>query len=251
MTHAARDEKDAAARGEDPTTAAPSVRFATTVAPDRLAGAALLALAGCKTVVVATAYATDIARVAAGETLPADLRLALQLSSEEDCIEHGEAIAAAYATAFSEVSLGTCERIDFDMFLTLEVVTDFLPVTAEAQPPARPIALGARATEAGIEVLFLANPDASRAVWDALPEDLTEFQTFKVEPELFAVIQNDGDGPAVFTINAVFADDVPWPGEHTLTLDRREQAALQLSDVSNRAFGAHGEAVTIAVMKPD
>ena len=109
-----------------------------------------------------------------------------------------------------------------------------------------PFSIGVRGEGKAYHVSYLTNPAGARAIWDALPEEMTQYQTYKLEPLLSAVLNNDLRETVSITTDDVYADGAPVQGTATRDLPRRDQIELVMSDVTNAAFGTVANASHIA-----
>ena len=75
---------------------------------------------------------------------------------------------------------------------------------------------------------------------------MTQYQTYKLEPLLSAVLNNDLRETVSITTDDVYADGAPVQGTATRDLPRRDQIELVMSDVTNAAFGTVANASHIA-----
>ena len=87
-----------------------------------------------------------------------------------------------------------------------------------------------------VDVTIMIDPDFPKSVWDDLPEEMIQYQTFKLDMTLTATLNNDLRSPVLITTDDVFADGAPVQGTATRELARRAQINIKLSDVSTTAL---------------
>lgn len=207
--------------------------------------AALFMLASCKTHVSSTLFTSDIIAATNDEKTTAPLVFTMKTNSS-DCVKGAEELVSAVKRQMPDVEFIGCEDIEFEEFARFRVQAEILAFNNV--PPVPSQAFGIGVTEFANEyfVYYLKNPEVLRAVWDSLPEDLTMFQVYELEPVLKAVLNNDLRKTVTVTTDNVFADGTPVQGTATRELPRRDQIELVLSDVTNTAFGTVDNASLIA-----
>lgn len=213
--------------------------------------AAMLALSGCKTNLTTDLFTSDLISATEGETLTAPLVVGLEASSTSKCQETSDDILAAVQTLYAAAEFIGCDTIGFDTFSRFRVQSSVIGYQDAPPIPDQAFAIGVRGDGTSFDVSYLVNVDATRAIWDALPEELTKFQTFKLSPRLSVVLNNDLATPVTITTDDVFADGTPIQGTATRTLERRGQIELTMSDVTNAAFGTVANASHIVRFQLD
>lgn len=211
---------------------------------------AAIALAGCKTEIASDLFTSDLIAAANGTALTAPIVLGVETSSEAKCEAEAQAVLAAVSTAFNDVALIGCEESGFDTMARFRVQAPIIITVSDNVQIDGPFAVGVAADGATIHVTYLTNTDAVRAVWDALPEDMTQFQTFAFNPTLSAVLNNDLASPVSITTDDVFSDGTPVQGTATRELPRRDQVEVRMSDVTNAAFGTTANASHVISFTP-
>lgn len=199
--------------------------------------AACVALAGCKTQISTDLFTSDLIAATEGESVTAPLVIGMESTSQQKCKETAPAILEAVQSKYSDAEFIGCERAEFNTFARFRVQAEVLVFSDSAPTPADAFAIGVRGDGKAYNVSYLTNPDAARAIWDALPEDMTKYQTYNLEPRLSAVLNNDLRATVSITTDDVFADGTPIQGTATRDLPRRDQVELRMSDVTNAAFG--------------
>ncbi len=207
-------------------------------------------LAGCKTVVGGDIYLSDLPTVLDnGTPATTQLTLKLEMPSSDTCTEQADAVLTVYQTHFLGAEFVECSDEDSDNMMVLNVQTPMLAFTDTPPLPDQAIAIGVSRSADGIAAYYLSNGEASKAIWDALPEDLTSSTSYDPDTHLTARVVNDSAAAAEITIGSVFVDDAPVIGPETRTLDRREEMSLTFSDVANATFDDLGKPVSILTMK--
>lgn len=198
---------------------------------------ATVALTGCKTQIATDLFTSDLIAATEGETLTAPLVIGIDTSSESQCKENAPALTDAIKSQFPGADFIGCEKDAFDVFARFRVQAAIIPMTDVTPTPDAPFAVGVKADASGFIVAYLTNPQAVRAVWDALPEEMTQYKKFELDPALSAVLTNDLRGKVTITTDDVFADGVPVQGTVSRSMTRRDQVEITMSDVTNAAFG--------------
>lgn len=194
-------------------------------------------LAGCKTQISTDLFTSDLVAATKGESLTAPLVIGMEASSEQKCSETADSVLAAVQSQFASAEFIGCERADFTTFARFRVQAEIVAIAGEVPDITAPFSIGVRVDGPNFAVSYLTNPAGARAIWDALPEELTKYQTFSLEPLLSAVLNNDLRETVSITTDDVYADGVPIQGTATQDLLRRDQVELSMSDVTNSAFG--------------
>jgi len=202
---------------------------------------ACTALAACKTQIRTDLFTSDLIAATEGETVTAPLVIGIESISENECKEDAPATLAALRTEFGEAEFIGCESVEFDDFARFRVQVEVLALADDASTTDDAFAIGVLADGKSYHVIYLTNPAATRAIWDALPEDMTRFRAYNLEPLLSAVLNNDLRAPVSITKDDVFADGIPVQFARD-DLPRRGKVELQMSDVTNAAFGTTSNA---------
>ncbi len=196
---------------------------------------ALLGLAGCKTRLNATLFTSDLIAALEGESLTTPLVISME--SDGKCEENAPAALNAVASQYPTADFIGCDKIDYQTFARFRVQIMVLPYTDKEPLPDQPFAIGINNSDARYIVKYLTNPAAARAIWDALPQDMTKYREYKFDPVLLATLNNDLRKPITIVTDDVFADGIPVQGTATRKLPRRDQVELKMSNVTNAAFG--------------
>ena len=202
----------------------------------------LIALTGCKTQISAELFTSDLIAATEGETITAPLVIGMEASSEDKCNETAPAVLQAIKTRYSKAEFIGCEDAGWDTFARFRVQAEVIAFADEPPAPNEAFAIGVRASDLSFSIVYLVNRKAARAIWDALPEELTEYQTYKLEPVLFALLNNDLRTSVTVTMDDVFADGTPSQGTVSRDMPRRDQIELRMSDVTNAAFATTAHA---------
>lgn len=213
-----------------------------------LATAALAALTGCKTQIATDLFTSDLIAAANGATLTAPLTIGLETGSEAECTKNAPAILTAVQSKFTEAEFIGCATESFDHFARFRVQAT---VTQASSAPGAPFAIGATRDGAALHITYLTDPAAVRAIWNALPKDMTEYKRFEFKPILTATINNDLPGDVTLTTDDVFANGQPVQGTRQHSLARRAQIDIALSDVTNAAFEGDGTAHIATIDLPE
>ncbi|MEP2833514.1 MAG: hypothetical protein ABJL33_15395 [Hyphomicrobiales bacterium] len=199
--------------------------------------AAVTILTACKTLIGADLFTSDLIAAVNGDTITAPLIISADTSTLQKCQEFSPDILTAVQSIYDTAEFIGCEKIGFDTYGRFRVQAGVISFTDTAPVPDAAFAFGVRKEGASYHVSYLINPDATRAIWDALPETMTKYETFKLDPILSAVLNNDLRNTVTITTDDVFADGTPVQGTATRDLPRRDQVELKMSDVTNTAFG--------------
>ncbi len=206
-------------------------------------------LAGCKTIVGGDIYLSDLpTALDSGTPATTQLTLQLEMPSSDTCTEQADAVLAVYQASFINAEFVECSDADSDNMMVLTVETPMLAFTHTPPLPDQAIAIGVSRSAYGISAYYLSNAEASRAIWDALPEDLTSSTSYDPDTQLTARVVNDGAAVTEISIGSVFVDDMPVIGPEIRTLDRRAELSLTFSDVANAAFDKLGQPIRILTM---
>jgi hypothetical protein len=200
--------------------------------------ATCIALGGCKTQISTDLFTSDLVAATQEEEVSAPLVIGMEVSSEEKCKESADTVLTAVKSQFDSAEFIGCDRISFNTYARFRVQADVVAFEGDAPSIDPPFSIGVRREGQAYHVSYLTNPDAARAIWDVLPEEMTQYQTYKLEPILSAVLNNDLRETVSITTDDVYADGTPVQGTATRDLPRRDQVELSMSDVTNAAFGA-------------
>ena len=206
---------------------------------------ALIALPGCKTQISTDLFTSDLIAATEGKTITAPLEIGMEAGSKDKCNDTAPAILQAIETKFAEAEFIGCQDAGWDTFARFRVQAEVIAFADEPPTPNEAFAIGVRASDLSFSVVYLINRKAARAIWDALPEELTEYQTYKLEPVLFALLNNDLRTSVTVTTDDVFADGTPIQGTVNRDMPRRDQIELQMSNVTNAAFATSAHAAHI------
>lgn len=212
-----------------------------------LAIAALLALTACKTSVTSDLFTSDLVAATEGETVTAPIVIGLELPG--DCAEEGPKMLSAIRRKMTDAEFIGCERVNYDTYARFRAQAEILLIGKNdaAALPNTAFAIGVAREGATFTIKYLRNPDATRAIWDALPEDMTKYKKYELNPVLSAVLNNDLRSTVRITTDDVFADGKPIQGTHSRDLPRRDQVEIAASNVTNSAFGSTDTHATIVV----
>lgn len=199
--------------------------------------ATCIALAGCKTQISTDLFTSDLVAATDGEAVTAPLVIGMEATSEQKCKESSEPVLTAVQTQFDSAEFIGCDKVDFKTFARFRVQAEIIAYDGDAPDITAPFSIGVRGEGKAYHVSYLTNPAGARAIWDALPEEMTQYQTYKLEPILSAVLNNDLRETVSITTDDVYADGTPVQGTATRDLPRRDQVELSMSDVTNAAFG--------------
>ncbi|MDO6458923.1 hypothetical protein Q4560_15050 [Celeribacter halophilus] len=194
-------------------------------------------LAGCKTQISADLFTSDLIAATEAEAGTVPLVIGMEASTEQNCKETADTVLVAVQSQFDSAEFIGCEAVDFNTFARFRVQAEIVAYDGDAPSIAAPFSIGVRREGTAYHVSYLTNPAGARAIWDALPKEMTEYQTYKLEPFLSAVLNNDLRETVRITTDDVYADGVPIQGTATRDLSRRDQVELSMSDVTNAAFG--------------
>ena len=194
-------------------------------------------LAGCKTQISTDLFTNDLVAATEAEAVTAPLVIGLEAGSEQKCKETTDSVLIAVQSQFDSAEFIGCETVDFKTFARFRVQAEIVAYDEVAPSITAPFSIGIRSEGVAYHVSYLTNPAGARAIWDALPEEMTKYQTYKMEPILSAVLNNDLRETVSITTDDVYADGTPVQGTATRDLPRRDQVELSMSDVTNAAFG--------------
>lgn len=197
---------------------------------------ALIGLSGCKTRLNTTLFTSDLIAATEGETLTAPLVISMEATSK--CEETAPDVLKAISSQYPSVNFIGCDKIEYNTFARFRVQIEIMPFDSIEPVPQQPFAIGVQKSEDRYVIKYLTNPAAVHAIWDGLPEDMTQYRSFEFEPVLLATLNNDLRKTISITTDDVFADGIPVQGTATRSLPRRDQIELVMSNVTNAAFGA-------------
>lgn len=212
--------------------------------------AALFALAGCKTPIVAELYTSDLSRAAAGEPVEAAVIIGVEVPRDE-CEAMSATILDVARAHFSTLEFFDCTQIGFAHYGRFRAMVPILIFEGAAPVPDGAIAVAATSRDGAVHFGLVANHEAIRSIWDALPEDMTEFRRFAFEPEVGSVVHNDSGAPVIVQVRGVFVDDTPAPNTSEVTLQHRDETTITASDVANAAFAGRIHTLTIGSFRPE
>ena len=211
--------------------------------------AALFTLTACKTFVETDVYTSDLISATEGERLTAPMVISIEVTSESKCKEFASEIADAIGTQMDAVAHIGCRTESFESFADFRVQSEIVSYDGSAPLPDKPLAIGVTSVGKDFVVTYLINPDGVKAVWDALPEELTRFETFDPDLHLSAVLTNDLREPVEVITDDVFVDGAPVQSISKRLLPRRDQVAIEMSNVTNNAFGSTDNVSHIATFR--
>lgn len=215
-----------------------------------LAATAALTLSACKTQIAADLFTSDLIAATEGETLTAPLVIFMESTTEEKCNETAPDVLAAVQTQHPDAEFIGCEDQSYETFARFRVQARILARMEDAKAADDAFAIWVQEAEGTYHVRYLMNPAGTRAIWDALPEEMTQYQTYNLEPELFAMLNNDLRSKVTVLTDDVFADGSPVQGTATHELARRDQIELRMSNVTNAAFGSIEKTAHIVSFTP-
>jgi hypothetical protein len=197
--------------------------------------AALPLLGACAPQFESTVYVRDIDDVlASGKALAIPATLRVPQSGADTCKEKLAELVENLGKLTPISGEGKCIEDDGDAFAELETSVTIEPpgAAAEDETPLFTIAIAEGATAGTHDLVFAMNKslaDVVEAV-DAA-ESSTDF-----DPARFTlVVSNDGNRSVEMTPGEVFLDDkAVMPPDGPVTLDRRHDATIRLSDVASR-----------------
>jgi hypothetical protein len=199
--------------------------------------ATCVVLAGCKTQISTDLFTSDLVAATDGEAVTAPLVIGMETGNEQKCKESADTVLIAVQSQFDSAEFIGCETVNFDTFARFRVQAEIVAYNGDAPSVTSPFSIGVRGEGTAYHVSYLTNPAGARAIWDALPEEMTQYKTYKLEPFLSAVLNNDLRETVSITTDDVYADGAPVQGTATRDLPRRDQVELSMSDVTNAAFG--------------
>lgn len=208
--------------------------------------AACFLLEACKTQIGTDLFTSDLVAATEAEAVTAPLVIGMEAGSEKKCKETADTVLVAVQSQFDGAEFIGCDSVEFKTFARFRVQSDIVAYDGNAPSITAPFSIGVRKEGAAYHVSYLTNPVAARAIWDALPEEMTKYQTYNLEPILSAVLNNDLRETVSIITDDVFADGAPVQGTATRDLPRRDQVELTMSDVTNAAFGTVANASHIA-----
>ncbi len=194
-------------------------------------------LASCKTQISTDLFTTDLVAATEAEAVTAPLVIGMEAGSEQKCKETADTVLIAVQSQFDSAEFIGCETVDFTTFARFRVQAEIVAYDGDAPSITAPFSIGVRSEGAAYHISYLTNPTGARAIWDALPKEMTEYRTYELKPFLSAVLNNDLRETVSITTDDVYADGVPIQGTATRDLPRRDQVELSMSDVTNAAFG--------------
>lgn len=200
----------------------------------------LFILTACKTDISSDLFTTDLIAVTEGEEVTAPVIIALESSSTE-CEKTAPDLLKAISSQMSGVEFIGCGKKGYDTVARFRSQAQIIAHTGEAAVPNQAFAIGVQSSgsdsDETYDVSYLVNMDAVRNIWGSLPEEMTRYKTFKFEPSLSVVLNNDLRAATMITVDDVFADGNPVQGTASWELKRRGQVEIQTSNVTNTAFG--------------
>ena len=210
---------------------------------------ALVGVAGCKTQITADLFTSDLIAATQGETLTAPAVIEVVAPTKAKCEEVGPTIAAVFAEKFSAAEFIGCDTVAFETLARFRAPLQIVEISSAETPPIEALAIGVEDTGDGITVSYLKNDAEILEIWNALPEDLTRFQTFSFDPVLAAVLTNDLSGAVSVTTDDVFSDGAPVQGTFSRQMLRRNQIEIRMSNVTNAAFSGADRQALIATFE--
>lgn len=198
----------------------------------------LATLSSCKSEVDLTLFTSDIAAVARdGTALDASAIVSLEASTEEKCSEVKDAVATALAVGFSKVEFVACRKSDFDTWADFRVA---VPVAQPDKTTESALTIVAGDLGGTIGTTLRQNPDRIDSIVKALPRDMSSLVTGRLDAKIRLTLQNDLPGPVTITAQGVFLNGEPYQLPKEITLERRGEATITLSDVGNAAIHTGG-----------
>jgi hypothetical protein len=194
--------------------------------------AALPLLAACAPELESTIYVRDIDEaVASGKVVEIPATLRVPQSGADACAASLPKLVENLGALTPVKGSGTCSEDGSDAFAEIETSVAIAPAGAVADPtPLFEILIADGAAAGSHELTFVMNTSLAEVVESVDPDQSsTDF-----DPAKFTLtISNDGSGPVSLTPAEVFLDDnAAMPADGAITLDRRHDAKIILSDVA-------------------
>ena len=194
-------------------------------------------LSSCTTQISTDLFTSDLVAATEGEAVSAPLVVSLEMASDSKCRELAPSLTDTLSNSMNGAEFIGCEKSNYDTFARYRVQANIVHLSEGSPSPTDAFSIGVVQNNNEFSVFYLTNPDAVQAIWSALPEDLTRYQTFEFNGELSAVINNDLRNTVTIITDDVFADGTPIQGTAKHQLQRRDQLELKMSNVTNAAFG--------------
>jgi hypothetical protein len=215
-----------------------------TIAPATLC---LAILAGCKTEVDLTLFTSDVMLAAKdGTALDATATISLEAASEEKCAEAKDAMAKALGSGFSKVEFVACRPDSFETWADFRVALPILPPKTESD---RALYLWTGTSAEGFTVVLRQNESTVQAIIAALPDDMRGLVQGTIETAISLTLQNDMTEAVTVAGQGVFIDGAPYQLPHKVTLARRAETKITLSDVGNAAIHS-GSSLLFTIKSP-
>jgi hypothetical protein len=210
--------------------------------------AALPLLAACAPQFESTVYVRDIDdALSSGEAIAIPATLRVPQSGSDTCREKLGGLVENLGKLTPIKGAGKCVEDNGDSFAEVETSVTLQPPGAAAadEPPLFTIAIADGATAGTHDLVFAMNQALADVVKAVDPEESDP----EFDPARFTlVVSNDGNGSVNLTPGEVFLDDhAAMPGDGPVTLDRRHDATIRLSDVASR-YVAEGKGYHFATI---
>lgn len=204
-------------------------------------------LAGCVMETEVSLFASDILR-AKDPSVAVDTTVILSIAtgSKDNCQKYQAAIATALTTGFSSVRFVGCrEGAGFASFADYRIS---IPIQDANKPVTGAVAVSVVWADEGAVVALVPNADRISEIRKALPNEISN--DFLPEPTIAitTVVQNDLDEPVTISMQGAFIDGEPFQLPHEVTLQRRDETVIRLSDVGNAAM-KNGGSLLVTIRK--
>lgn len=198
------------------------------------AALAALALAGCKSDLALSIFASDVQAAAEGQT---DRTATTVLGIEAiRCSERGPLALPAIQTGFPTVDFIGCRDAGMDTFAEYRIRLPILKLDPRQTAPAPiNVALAPYDDRNTLGLLFV-DQSQIQTIVDALPRELSYGSSGDFNPVISLRVHNDTAADWSFTVQGVFVDGNARQMPTEITLAPREEALIRLSDVGNAAI---------------
>lgn len=206
---------------------------------------AFVIISGCKQQIDLTIFASDIVTVAdSGAQVDANAIIGVNTLSAANCSARQGDVKRALSAGFRNVEFVGCTTRGVETFAEYRVR---VPITAPDQLTESAAYIGTTRRNGVIPVVLQIAPGAFAQMTAALPKDMQNPLDQKIEIVVTLTIQNDLPDAVIISVNSVFLDGAPYPQGHEVTLPRRGEIRIALSDVANAAL-SEGAAPLFALL---
>ena len=214
------------------------------IRPFALLGLAVLLLSGCKFMTFTELYISDAELLGAGkvESIPANISIAIEMPSEEKCLERSKEIVDMLGQYFAKAKFDRCAS---------EGINDFLSVKAQVQVIRADklekivdqshgfMFFVVRKNGNGLEVF----PFILRPRYDQFRGVIKQRYGMDIETddlELNVVLRNDAKAVRVVNVCSAYIDRQPVPMCGSITLSGREYIDVLVSDIQAEYLVVNG-----------